>query len=271
MSSACSASIAMLLLWSAAAAAPALPPLRVCADPNNLPFSNERLEGFENALAAMVARDLTRPLEYTWWPQRRGFIRTTVRAGVCDVVMGVPASYELTLNTRPYYESTYVFVTRRDRQMHIRSFDDPRLRRLAIGVHVVGDDYASVPPAAALAVRHIVGNVHGYSVYGNYSRPNPPADLIEAVARGDIDVAIAWGPLAGFFASRSKVGLDLQPVRAGTDRGMRFKMAIGVRRGNKTLRDELDRWLVRHPGDVNRLLARFHIPVTATPASSRKD
>ena len=108
-------------------------PLRVCADPINLPYSNSRGEGFENALARLVARDLHRDLAYTWWPQRRGFVRNTLKAGVCDLVMGVPAAFEMVDPTVPYYRSSYVFVTRADRRLDVRSLDDPRLHELAIG------------------------------------------------------------------------------------------------------------------------------------------
>jgi quinoprotein dehydrogenase-associated probable ABC transporter substrate-binding protein len=243
--------------------------LRVCADPNNLPFSNDHGEGFENQLAEMVAADLGERLEYTWWPQRRGFVRSTLNAGLCDVVIGVPVSYELTLNTRPYYESAYVFVTRHDRGLRLRSFDDPRLRRIAIGVHVVGDDYANVPPAAALAGRRITANVHGYSVYGNYARPSPPADLIDAVGRGDVDIAVAWGPLAGFFASHSPVRLDVDLVPPGPDPGMRFKVAMGVRQGNTALRDRLDEVIALRGHEIEALLARFHVPMVPASEAAR--
>src|SRR4051794_10896198 len=145
--------------------------LRVCADPNNLPFSNRRGDGFENALARLVARELHRPLRYTWWPQRRGFIRNTLDAGACDVVMGIPAvGYDLVQPTLPYYRSTYVFVGRRTAGEPIRSFDDPRLSTLRIGLHLVGDDYNNPPPAEALARRGLAANVRGYSVYGDYTR-----------------------------------------------------------------------------------------------------
>ncbi len=171
--------------------------LRVCADPNNLPFSNSRREGFENRLADIVARDMDAKVSYTWWAQRRGFIRNTLNARECDVVMGVPSSFELALATVPYYRSTYVFVTRRDRALDIKSFDDPRLRTLRIGVHLAGDDGANTPPVHALSSRQIVGNLRGYMLAGDYTKPNPPARLIEAVIAGDVDVAVAWGPLAG--------------------------------------------------------------------------
>src|SRR5256885_5389623 len=186
--------------------------LRVCADPNNLPFSNQRREGFENKIAEIVARELKRPLAYYWMPQRRGFVRNTLNAHQCDVVIGVPAEFDPLRSTAPYYRSTYVFVSRRDRALHVRSFDDPRLKTLTIGIQVTGDDYANPPAAQALASRQIIQNVRGYTVYGDYSRPNPPRGLIDAVADGKVDVAVAWGPLAGYFARREPVPMDVTPV-----------------------------------------------------------
>src|SRR5581483_9826605 len=111
--------------------------LRVCADPNNLPFSNQREEGFENRLAQLIARDPQARVEYTWWAQRRGFARETVSSGLCDVVAGVPSGFERTLVTAPYYRSSYVFVTRRDHGLRLRTLDDPRLQSLRIGVQLI--------------------------------------------------------------------------------------------------------------------------------------
>src|SRR5262245_32040297 len=194
--------VAALSLAALARRVPAPALLRVCADPNNLPFPNNRAEGFENELAKLVARDLGRTVRYAWWPQRRSFIRTTLRAGVCDVVMGVPSSFDLTLNTRPYYESTYVFVTRRDRGLHIAWLNDVRLRELRIGIPLPASDYTDVPPVDALLRRHIVANVRGYTL-GDYARSNPAAAPIDAVVRREVDLAVAWGPLAAFVAARS--------------------------------------------------------------------
>lgn len=240
-------------------------PLRVCADPNNLPYSNSHGEGFENALARLVARDLHRDLAYTWWPQRRGFVRNTLRAGVCDLVMGVPAAFEMVEPTAPYYRSSYVFVTRADRHLDVRSLDDPRLHELAIGVHAIGDDYANVPPAQALAMRGVVANVHGYSIYGDYSKPDPARDLIDAVARGEIDVAIAWGPLAGYFATREPVALEVRPVAASDppDAGMIFAIAAGVRHGDAALKSEVQTVLDRRRADISALLREYHVPLVA--------
>ncbi len=135
--------------------------LRVCADPNNLPFSNEKREGFENKIAALLGRELNLPVRYTWWAQRRGFFRNTLRAGLCDVVIGVPESFELAATTAPYYRSTYVFVSQRKRELNIKSLDDEQLKNLKIGVQIIGDDGANAPPAHALAARGITKRVVG--------------------------------------------------------------------------------------------------------------
>ncbi|HYX26285.1 MAG TPA: substrate-binding domain-containing protein [Thermoanaerobaculia bacterium] len=237
--------------------------LRVCADPNNLPFSNQRLEGFENRLAEIVARDLGASVRYTWWAQRRGFFRNTLKAGVCDVVLGVPASLQMVAPTRPYYRSTYVFVYRQDRGFQIRSFDDPALKRLRIGVQIVGNDYANTPPVHALAARGIVANVTGYTVYGDYTRPNPPARILDAVAAGEIDVAVVWGPLAGYFAPREPVALALVPVAPQIDLPFLpfvYDIAVGVRRGDERLRGEIDAVLERRRGEIDALLDRYGVP-----------
>jgi mxaJ protein len=254
-------------IGSAACAAPApaahaMAPLRVCADPNNLPFSNDRLEGFENRLAEMIAADLGTSLRYTWWAQRRGFLRNTLNAGLCDVVMGLPANVELAGTTRPYYRSSYVFVTRRGGTVRLRSFDDPALRVLRIGVPLVGDDGGAAPPSHALSRRGIVRSVVGYSVYGNYASENPPAALIDAVAAGDIDVAIAWGPLAGFFAARARVPLDIVPVEPQIDRSlpMAFDMSVAVRHDDLPLIQRLQKVLDRRRADVDAILAAYRVP-----------
>lgn len=250
-----------LLLGAAAAPAPRV--LRVCADPNNLPFSNRRREGFENRIAALLAGDLHARLEYTWWAQRRGFVRNTLGAGRCDLVMGIPAHDDMVRTTRPYYASSYVFLTRRADSLRLGSLDDPRLRRLRIGLHFIGDDYHNTPPAQALARRGIVRNVRGYSIYGDYSRPNPPARLVDAVARGEIDVAILWGPFAGYFGARAPVPLAVARVAADTGASAApfvFDIAAGVRRNDTTLQATIDRVLAARRADIDAILSRFGVP-----------
>jgi mxaJ protein len=237
--------------------------LRVCADPNNLPFSNRRGEGFENRIAELLARDSGARLEYVWWAQRRGFIRNTLAAGRCDLVVGIPSSFELALATRPYYRSSYVFLTRRDRGLDLASFDDPALRDLRIGVHLIGDDYANAPPAHALARRGMVTNVVGYSIYGDYAEESPPSRLVTAVAGGEVDAAVVWGPLAGYFAPRQQEPLSLAPVSPQIDIPFLpfvFDIAMGVRRGDEARRDALDEFLVRRRGEIDAILADYGVP-----------
>jgi len=243
------------------------PVLRVCADPNNLPFSNDRREGFENRLAELVAREMGARVEYTWWAQRRAFWRNTVKAGKCDLVVGVPADFGPALTTKPYYRSTYVFVARHGTgAARVRSFDDAALRTAKVGVQLVGDDYANTPPVDALARRGIVNNVRGYMVYGDYRKPSPTSEIVKAVARGEVDVAVAWGPMAGYFARRQRVPLDVVPVSPTSDGPavpLAFDISMGVRRGDpasRALRDTLDAILTRRRADVARILDAYGVP-----------
>lgn len=246
-----------------ARAATTMRELRVCADPNNLPFSNQQQQGFENKIAEIVARDLNAKLTYVWYAQRRGFARNTLNAHKCDLLVGIPASFDRVSTTVPYYRSTYVFVTRRDRRIKLASFDDPALKTLRIGVQMVGDDFMNTPPAHALASRHIIQNVKGFSVYGDYGQPNPPARVIDALAKDDIDVAIAWGPLAGYFASREPVALDITPVSPQIDLPFLpfvFDISMGVRRGQESFRDQLNTIISRRRAEIDRILDSYGVP-----------
>jgi mxaJ protein len=257
--------LALLLLPGCAGERDAKPAreLRVCADPNNLPFSNQKLQGFENEIASLIAREMGAAVRYTWWAQRRGFIRNTLNAGACDVVMGIPSSFELALPTRPYYRSTYVFVTRRDSGLDVRSFDDPVLKKVKVGVQLIGDDYANAPPAHALASRGAVRNVIGYTVYGDYREDSPPSRIVRAVAAGEVDVAVVWGPLAGYFAPRQPAPLAIVPVSPKIDLPFLpfvFDISMGVRRGDQALRDELDGILERKKPEIDAILDRYGVP-----------
>jgi mxaJ protein len=254
------------------AAAPEAPPtaLRVCADPDNLPYSNARGQGFENQLAERIAADLGRRVEYTWWAQRRGFLRQTLQAGRCDVVLGLPASVDAAWTTRPYYRSSYVFVERRDRRPAIRSFDDRRLAALRIAVPLVSDDGANAPPAHALARRGLGGNLVRFSVLGDGTAATPGAQLIDAVARGQVDIAAAWGPVAGYFAARQPVPLRLTPVSPAADGAVPqvFAMAMATRRGDAATHAALEAFLARRRTDIDRVLAAFHVPRVDGPGAA---
>jgi mxaJ protein len=245
--------------------------LRVCADPNNLPFSDQQESGFENKLAALFAAQTGQQVSYTWWAQRRGYIRHTLKAGTCDVIMGVPTGLDMVETTRPYYRSSYVFVSRSDRHLDLASVLDPRLRSLKIGVQLIGDDGFNTPPAHALAEQGIVDNVVGYTVYGDYRRHDPPAHIIEAVERGDIDIAAVWGPLAGYVARQSPVELAIAPI-TDTERfaplAFQFDIAVGVRKGDDQRRDALDRLIARNSTQIAQILGAYGVPVVGAEARS---
>lgn len=251
---------------SPAADAAAQPVLRVCADPSSLPYSNERRQGFENRIASLIAKDLGARLEYTWNLQRRSFLRRTLNAGACDVVMNVPDTLSGVLATRPFYTSTYVFVTRRARGLDLHSFDDPRLASLKIGLQALGAGGANTPPGSALGRRGLADNVRGYPVWGRDGEPSPAARIIEAVASGEIDAAIVWGPLAGYFATRQKTALSITSVEPDPlEPGLAFQysMAIGVRRDDSALRDRLQAVLDRRQPEIDAILAAYGVPRVA--------
>jgi len=235
--------------------------LTVCADPNNLPFSNRRGQGFENALAELLGRQLHSGVRYDWWAQRRGFARHTLAQGECDIWPGVAVGVAGMASSQPYYRSTYVFVTRRAANLGQLSLDDPRLRTLRVGVQLVGDDGANTPPADALAARGITANVTGFMLYGDYRRPNPPAAILDALARDTIQVALVWGPLAGFYARHSCVALRLQPIEApATGEPMSYDIAVGVRRDEPKLLARINAALREQAPQIAQLLRRFGVP-----------
>jgi mxaJ protein len=237
--------------------------LRVCADPDNLPFSNRKEEGFDNKIAGLFAQELGDSLAYVWWPQRRGFVRNTLRAKECDVLLGVPGGFDPVLETRPYYRSTYSLVYRDARAPGLKSLDDPRLRQLRLGVNLIGEDYTHTPPVHALLKRGISSNVSGFSTF--YGEEHHPGEIIDSLASGNIDVAVVWGPLAGFFAKRSPVPLTIVPLPDDSTSGLQFAfdVAVGVRRADKELRSRLDTILDRRRPDIERILREYGVPTVA--------
>jgi len=260
----------MLLVAALIAAAPTVaadgakrPVLTICADPNNLPFSNQAQRGFENRIAALIAKDLGADIAYVWWAQRRGYVRNTLGSDACDLWPGVAKGVEMMATTAPYYRSTYVFVTRADKPLAGLTFDDPRLKRLRIGVQMVGNDAMNTPPTHALATRGIEGNIRGYMLYGNYRQPNPPARIIDGVEKGDIDVAIAWGPMAGYFARKSPVKMRVEPVSPAVEDGqwpMTYAIAMGVRKDQPAFKARIERVLEKEQPAIERILDEYGVP-----------
>jgi len=206
-------------------------PLTVCADPNDLPYSNEAQQGFENKIAKLIAADLRHPLRYVWWPQRRGFVRKTLGAGQCDLWLGVAQGVEQVVSTSPYYRSTYVFATRESDGLSGLTLDDPRLQSRLIGVQMLGTESNNTPPAHALAERGLISNVRGFMVYGDAAQTNPGGEILDALTKREIDIALVWGPQAGFYARHSPVALHLEPVTPAADPSapMTYQIAMAVR------------------------------------------
>jgi mxaJ protein len=261
-----------LLLGVPLASAQGRRQFRVCADPENLPFSNQQMEGFENKIAEVIATDLRASLSYIWWGQRRGFIRNTMNATLessrCDVMIGAPQGYDLVRTTKPYYRSTYVFVHRKDKGLQLTSLDDPILKKIKIGVHLLGEDYSNPPPVHELAKRGIVKNVMGFDTF--YSAKNPPSSIIDAVASGKIDVAIVWGPAAGYFVLHQQVPMAMVPVPSHQgDLPFAFDISVGVKRGDDALADQVQKALDRRHAEVARILKDYGVPILDRKADAK--
>ena len=229
--------------------------LRVCADPNNMPFSARDQAGLENRIAALVAQDLSARLTFVWQRMGRGFVREYLDKAQCDLVVGIPMNYRPLLTTRPYYRSTYVFVSRRGNPV-IPSLESPALHGLKIGVQVLDEEYT--PPGEALARRGLQGEIVGFDTISDGAE-----SIVQAVADRKVDLAIVWGPLAGYFAR--KVGHDLRvtPVEPEVDPpGLPFTFAIsmGVRKGNLALRDQLEKILLDRGSDMRNILDEYGVP-----------
>jgi quinoprotein dehydrogenase-associated probable ABC transporter substrate-binding protein len=235
-----------------------------------MPFSNSQRDGFENKIAELLAHDLGLPVEYAWL-QGRGFVRKTLNAGLCDVIMGVPHEYDMVRTTRPYFRSTYAFVYRTGSPYAVRTMDDSVLHRLRIGIHVIGDDYQNTPPAEALAARGIIDNVVGFPIFGDYAKPDPAAAIIQAVARDSIDVAIVWGPFAGYFATRTQVPLTMVPLEHAVDASgqpFAYDISLGVRRADSAFAVLLDSLLVRNRSAITDILRTYGVPLLPPPVTS---
>lgn len=237
--------------------------LRVCADPNNMPFSRRDQTGFENRIAALVARDLSARLTYVWQRMGRGFVREYLDKAQCDFVIGIPTNYRSVLTTSPYYRSTYVFVYREGRP--VPSLDSPALHGLKIGVQVLDEQYT--PPGEALARRGLQGTIVGFDTIGDGAD-----SIVQAVADQNVDLAIVWGPLAGYFAKKVGEKLRVTPLEPDVDPpGLPFTFAIsmGVRKGNLALRDQLEKILENRGSDIRAILEDYGVP--QLPLSSLAD
>ena len=255
------------LAWPALACAAAPPTqmiktLRVCAHPDNLPFSAQDESGFDNRIARVLADELHATLEYTWLQPQHGLVRKTIGAGLCDAILGLPQGYEGVATTAPYYRSRYVFITPRDARL-TPSFDDAAFLAQRIGVQLIGDDMAATPPGHVLARAH-ASHVVGFPVYG--AKP-AVARMVDAIADHSLDAGVAWGPAAGYFAARASVPLTITPAPAPAALHLPFAFAvvIAVRKDDGTLRVALDRAIERRRSDIDAILRAYHVPRADAP------
>jgi quinoprotein dehydrogenase-associated probable ABC transporter substrate-binding protein len=231
--------------------------LRVCADPANMPFSNDKGEGFENKIAEIVAAELKIPLEYTWFPQATGFIRQTLFAKRCDVVIGYAQGDELVLNTNHYYRSTYALVYRAGSGLDgVDSLSDPRLKGRRIGVT------AGTPPGNVMARLGLIERAKPYPLMVDRRYDSPGERMISDIRSGDIDAGVLWGPIAGYFAPRGGDKLSVVPLlkEDGAPR-MAYRITFGVRNQEDDWKRQLNVVLAKRQGDIDTVLLQFGVPL----------
>ena len=229
---------------------------RVCAPKDNMPFSDEKQEGFENKIAALIAKDLGEKLQYQFWYDRQGFYRNTLNAHRCDVVMGTATATDMTLNSKPYYRSGYVFVYKKSSGYNIKDYDSPDLRKAKIGV--VGES----PPSRPLSDKGLLGNSRPYRLQRDLNLP--PSFIIDDLVKGDIDVAIVWGPIGGYFAKKAASDLVVVPApeygQLNPHGKEYWNISIGVRKKDKARIAMINGALERRKDDINKILDEYGIP-----------
>jgi quinoprotein dehydrogenase-associated probable ABC transporter substrate-binding protein len=231
--------------------------LRVCADPANLPFSNDKGEGFENKIAELVAAEFKIPVEYTWFPQATGFIRQTLFAKRCDVVIGYAQGDELVLNTNHYYRSTYALVYRAGGGLDdVVTLRDSRLRGKRIGI------VAGTPPGNVMAQLGLLERAKPYPLMVDRRYDSPGERMMEDIRSGDIDAGVLWGPMAGYFAARGGEKLAVVPLlkETGTPR-MAYRITFGVRNLEDEWKHQLNAVIARRQGDIDTVLLEFGVPL----------
>ncbi|MGH7631672.1 MAG: quinoprotein dehydrogenase-associated putative ABC transporter substrate-binding protein [Gemmatimonadales bacterium] len=272
------ASLALLAPPAAAQDQPALrshPPtagvLRICADPDNMPASNQKGEGYENKIAELIAREWNAKLEYAWWPVRRGFFSRALNGRYCDVALTAPSGLDMAATTKPYYRAGYVVVYRKDSGLDLKSLEDPAWKKLRIGINLLNSDATNTPPAMALSRHGVVGNLVGFTTF--YSVLDRPEDIVNAVVDKKVDASIVWGPLAGYFAQRASVPLVVQPLTqydSIADLPFAFNMSMAVRRRDRELRDSLEKVIDQKHPEIEAILRQYAVPLLPVVAEEKK-
>lgn len=231
--------------------------LRVCADPANMPFSNDKGEGFENKIAELLAKDLGVRVEYTWFPQATGFVRNTLNAGKCDVVIGFAQGDELVQNTNHYYRSGYVFVTKQGGPLaDIDTLEDPRLKDKVIGI------VAGTPPGNQMAANGLMGKARPYPLTVDRRYEAPAERMVADTASGEIDAGILWGPIAGFYAKKSSQPLTVTPlVKEAKGPRLAYRITMGLRSNEPNWKKQLNDLIKKNQPEINTILASYGVPL----------
>jgi len=231
--------------------------LRVCADPHNLPFSNEKLEGFENKLAELFAKKLDKSIAYTWFPQATGFVRQTLGSHRCDVIMGFPQGDDLVQSTNPYYRTAYAFIFKPGSDLEgIDTLADARLKEKRIGI------VAGTPAATYLAINGLLAHAKPYALMVDTRIDSSAEAMVKDLKSGEIDIGILWGPMAGYYAKQENPALRVVPIlKENGGPRLTYRLTMGVRAADQTWKRQLNRLIQENQGEINRLLIAYGVPL----------
>ncbi|RTL97813.1 quinoprotein dehydrogenase-associated putative ABC transporter substrate-binding protein [Ancylobacter aquaticus] len=231
--------------------------LRVCADPANMPFTDEEGQGFENKIAELMASKLGLALDYTWFPQATGFYRMTLGAKRCDVVMGYVAGGDPVLNTNAYYRSAWVLIAKKEGDLAgIDTLEDPRLKGRRIGV------IAGTPPGDLLTRNGLMPMARPYALVVDRRFESPAEAMIADIDSGEIDAGILWGPIGGYYAKKSEIPLSVVPlVKEKGDPALVYRITFGIRPGELNWKHQLNAFIKEDQGAINRILLDYGVPL----------
>jgi quinoprotein dehydrogenase-associated probable ABC transporter substrate-binding protein len=230
---------------------------RACGDPRNLPFSNDRGEGFENKLAELFAAKLGKKLSYTYFPQATGFVRMTLGSFRCDIIMGFPQGDDQAQVTVPYYRTTYALVFKRGSGLEdVTAISDPKLKDKRIGI------VAKTPPSTNMAINGLFTHAKSYPLFIDTRADSSAQAMMDDLARGDIDCGILWGPMAGYYASQANPPMVVVPLtKETTGPQMTYRIGMAVRAADQEWKRTLNRLITENQAEINRLLISYNIPI----------